>query len=66
MRSHLMMALEDHITQKDMTPAAAAVALGVTQTQISYLMKGRIDLFNLDDLVNMATTAGLHVRLNVQ
>lgn len=65
LRSRLMMALEDRITQKGMTKAAAALALGATQTQISYLMKGRIDLFDLDCLVNMANSAGLSINLTI-
>jgi predicted XRE-type DNA-binding protein len=43
----------------------AAKRLGVTQPRVSDLMRGRIDLFGLDTLVNMATAAGLHVKLRV-
>jgi predicted XRE-type DNA-binding protein len=32
----------------------------------SDLMRGKIDVFGLDALVNMAATAGLHTRLSVQ
>jgi len=34
--------------------------------RVSDLMRGKIDVFGLDALVNMAATAGLHVRLSVQ
>jgi predicted XRE-type DNA-binding protein len=34
--------------------------------RVSDLLRGKIDVFGLDALVNMAGTAGLHVRLSVQ
>ena len=65
LRSGLMVALEDHITQAGMTQADAARVLGVTQPRVSDLMRGKIDRFGLDTLVNMAAAAGLHVHLTV-
>ena len=38
---------------------------GVTQPRISDLMRGKINLFSLDALVNMAAAAGLHVEIRV-
>jgi predicted XRE-type DNA-binding protein len=38
---------------------------GVTQPRISDLMRGKIHLFGIDALVNMAATAGLHIELRV-
>jgi predicted XRE-type DNA-binding protein len=35
------------------------------QSKISDLMRGRIDLFAIDSLVNMLATAGLRVELRV-
>lgn len=52
------------ITRADLT-ADAAKLLGVTQTRISDLMRGKINLFGLDALVNMATAAGLQVEIKV-
>ena len=65
LRSSVMMALEQHIRAKGWTQAEAARQLGVTQPRISDLVRGKIDLFSLDTLVNMATAAGLHVELRV-
>lgn len=65
LRSSVMMALEQHIRAKEWTQAEAARQLGVTQPRISDLVRGKIDLFSLDTLVNMATAAGLHVELRV-
>lgn len=65
LRSSLMIALQDHIAQAGMSQSQAAKAFGVTQPRISDLMRGKIDLFAIDSLVNMLTTAGLRVELRV-
>ena len=65
LRSTLMMALKDHIVRSELSQSEAAKLLGVTQPRISDLMRGKIDLFGLDTLVNMAAAAGLHVALKV-
>lgn len=65
LRSRLMMALEHQIVAKGWTQAVAARRLGVTQPRISDLIRGKIDLFGLDSLVNMAVAAGLTVEMAV-
>ena len=65
LRSMLMMALKDHIARAELSQSAAAKLLGVTQPRISDLMRGKIDLFGLDTLVNMASAAGLHVEMHI-
>ena len=65
LRSTLMMALEKHIRAKGWTQAEAARRLGVTQPRVSDLLRGKINLFALDTLVNMAVAAGLHVEVRV-
>ena len=64
-RSTLMMALQERIKSSGMTQAEAARRFGVTQPRISDLMRGKIDVFGIDALVNMLATAGLHVELTV-
>ncbi len=59
-RSALMMELERVIQKRGMTQAEAAKLFGVTQPRISDLMRGKINLFSLDTLLDMATTAGLN------
>ena len=65
LRSTLMMALEKRITQLKLTQEQAAELLGVTQPRVSDLMRGKINLFALDVLVNMTTSAGLHVEMRI-
>jgi predicted XRE-type DNA-binding protein len=65
LRSQLMIALKDHITRTGMSQAQAAELFGVTQPRISDLTRGKIHLFALDALVNMAAAAGLRIELRV-
>lgn len=65
LRSALMMALKSHITQAGMSQAQAAHLLGVTQPRVSDLMRGKINLFGIDALVNMAVAAGMHIEMRV-
>ena len=66
LRSELMMPIEDFYRESGMTQAAAAKALGITQPRLNALLKGRIGLFSLDALVNIASRAGLNIRLVIR
>ncbi|WOP16324.1 helix-turn-helix domain-containing protein [Ottowia sp. SB7-C50] len=65
LRSVLMTALKSHLARTEMSQAQAARLLGVTQPRVSDLMRGKINLFALDALVNMAAAAGLHIEMRV-
>lgn len=65
LRSTLMMALKDHIAREGLSQSQAAKVFGVTQPRVSDLMRGKIDLFSLDTLVNMLAAAGLHIEMRV-
>ncbi|KVT04460.1 XRE family transcriptional regulator [Burkholderia sp. MSMB1078WGS] len=66
LRSELMIALKQRLAQLELSQAQAAKLLGVTQPRVSDLMRGKINLFALDALVNMAAAADLHVELQVR
>ncbi|MCC8532199.1 helix-turn-helix domain-containing protein [Xanthomonas phaseoli] len=65
LRSALMMALKDHIAREGLSQSQAAKVFGVTQPRVSDLMRGKIDLFSLDTLVNMLAAADLHIEMRV-
>ena len=65
LRSQLMMALTAHLSRAGLSQSQAAQILGVTQPRISDLMRGKINLFGLDALVNMATAAGLQIEMRI-
>lgn len=66
LRSAIMTALKSYLAQTNMSQAQAAQLFGVTQHRISDLMRGKINLFGLDALVNMASAAGLHVDMRIR
>ncbi|MGS0741340.1 helix-turn-helix domain-containing protein [Glaciimonas sp. GG7] len=65
LRSALMMALKERINRASLSQVQAAQIFGVTQPRISDLMRGKISLFGLDALVNMAAAAGMHVEMRL-
>lgn len=64
-RSEMMIAIRETVTAWGITQAAAAKRLGLTQPRMNDLLRGRIDKFSLDALMNLATRAGLSVRVEV-
>ena len=41
-------------------------SLGITQPRFNQMLKGKIEIFSQDALVNMATSAGMRVGLNIR
>ncbi len=65
LRTALISALKKHISRTHLSQSQAAKIFGVTQPRISDLNREKVELFGLDALVNMATTAGLRVEMHV-
>ena len=66
LRADLMIRIRRLIEGRRLTQAAAAKRFGVTQPRISDLVRGKIDLFSIDTLVDMLARAGVRVRLTIQ
>jgi predicted XRE-type DNA-binding protein len=66
LRSELMIAIVAFYRRSGLTQAQAAGRLGITQPRLNALLKSRIDQFSLDALVNIASRAGLDVRLVIR
>lgn len=64
-RADLMIALRKVIASRKLTQVRAAKLFGVTQPRISNLVRGRIDLFSIDTLVDMLATAGVGVKVTI-
>lgn len=64
-RAGLMRQIEKIIKKNRWTQATAAKHCGVSQPRINDLLRGRIDRFSIDALVNMAACLGqkVHIRL---
>lgn len=64
-RADLMIELTRLIEAQGLTQVAAAKLLGVTQPRVSDLMRGKIDRFSVDYLIEMLVHAGACVSVVV-
>ncbi len=65
-RGQLMIRLKKYIADNGLTQKHAADLMGVTQPRISDLIRGKIDRFTIDMLVNMLARAGINVELGLK
>jgi predicted XRE-type DNA-binding protein len=65
-RSELMIQIRELIRAKKWTQATAARHCGVSQPRINDLLRGRIDKFSIDALVNMAASLGQKVHIQLK
>jgi predicted XRE-type DNA-binding protein len=59
----LALALEREIKARKLTQAAAARALGVAQPRVNDLLRGRLDRFSIDALIEYLSRLGVQVRI---
>lgn len=64
-RSTLMAMVRMVIKERGLTQARAAKLFGVSQPRVSDVVRGKIDLFTIDSLVDMLARAGVKVELTV-
>jgi predicted XRE-type DNA-binding protein len=62
-RADLLIQLQKTIASRALTQMKAAKILHVTQPRVSDLLRGRIDLFSTDSLIDMLARLGVEVRL---
>ncbi|OHC69838.1 MAG: transcriptional regulator [Rhodocyclales bacterium RIFCSPLOWO2_02_FULL_63_24] len=65
-RSELMMAMQSWVKNSGKTQAEAASLFGITQPRMSDLMRGKISLFSLEALIDMAAVAGLEPQVTIK
>lgn len=63
LRSTLMRSISRAVRSWELPQKEAAFKLGITQPRLNDLLKGKIDKFSLDALVNMSAGANLEVEL---
>jgi predicted XRE-type DNA-binding protein len=66
LRAEIANELIEHLRRRRLTQARVAALLGITQPRVSDLMRGRLDRFSLDTLVNLAEQAGLRARITLK
>jgi predicted XRE-type DNA-binding protein len=62
-RADLMLRIEKELGSRGLTQAQAAKLLGVRQPRVSDLLRGRVELFSADALIDMLARLGIKVRL---
>lgn len=65
-RAELMIAVQRYVEASGETQAQAAKHLGLTQPRLNDLLRGRIEKFSLDALVNMLARVGRQVAVKVK
>jgi predicted XRE-type DNA-binding protein len=60
-RTDLMIAIRRVLKERKLTQVRAAKLLGITQPRVSDLVRGRIDLFSIDALVDFLARLGVGV-----
>lgn len=65
-RADLLIQVQKAIVSRSLKQAEAAKILRVTQPRVSDLLRGRIDLFSTDSLIDMLARLGVGVRLVVK
>ena len=65
-RADLLIHVQKAIASRGLKQAEAAKALRVTQPRISDLLRGRVDLFSTDSLIDMLSRLGVGVKLVVK
>ena len=65
-REDLMIQIQKPIEPRGLKQRTAAKILGVNQPRVSDLLRGRIDLFSTDALIDMLARLGATVRLTVK
>ena len=64
LRSKLLIVIEQEVQSWGFTQAKAAEKLSVTQPRLNDLLRGKVDKFSLDALVDLSSRAGLSVKLD--
>ncbi len=65
MRADLMADIRKFIKVKDLTQVNASKILGVSQSRVSDLLRGKWEKFSLEMLITLATRAGMHVSVKI-
>jgi predicted XRE-type DNA-binding protein len=62
----LLLAIRERVRTWNLPQEKAAARLGLTRPRLNDLLRGKLDKFSLDALVNIAATAGLKFHIQVE
>lgn len=66
LRAQLMVAVQTYVRGLEVTQEVAAKRLGVTQPRLNDLLRGKIEKFSLDALVDMLGRAGKQISVQIR
>jgi predicted XRE-type DNA-binding protein len=66
LRAELMVDLKEQIKLRDLTQTEAALILGVAQSRVSDLVRGKWELFSLETLIAMESRFGRSIELRIE
>jgi predicted XRE-type DNA-binding protein len=64
-RADLLLQIRERVRICDLPQEQAAARVGLTRPRLNDLMRGKIEKFSLDALVNIATAAGFVLRISL-
>lgn len=65
-RADLLLAIRERVKSWNLKQEEAAARLGVTRPRLNDLMRGKIEKFSLDALVNIAAAAGFKLQIALE
>ena len=65
-KSELMIRVEKYIKENGLIQKEAAKIFGVSQPRVSDLVRGKIDRFTIDMLINMLSRVGIKVDIKIE
>lgn len=65
LRRDLASAIAERVRHRGLTQVRSAAELGMSQPRLNALLNGRVELFSLDTLVELAGRSGLNVAIRV-
>lgn len=66
LRAEIMADLRAQIKERELTQAEAATILGVSQSRVSDLVRGKWELFSLETLITMESRFGRRIQLRIE
>jgi predicted XRE-type DNA-binding protein len=66
LKAEVASAIIEEIRRRRLIQSRVAAMCGITQPRISDLMRGRLDLFSLDALIDIGEQLGLRTQLSVR
>lgn len=64
-RADLLIAIRERVREWELPQEQAATRLGLTRPRLNDLLRGKLEKFSLDALVNIATAAGYKVHIEI-